>query len=218
MENAMAVVSPTSLERKQTQPALTPTQHLTQSLEELARLGESRQTVVSEATFRIYAEELQAFEISDIRLALRGMSRRPRGAFETAFPPLASVLGEVRSIAKERLLGPPPQRPICHLEYKPCERKHIFTYDIYVHAGTRVPCNDDAPDRVVAPCECWFDYIRAFRQWEHEVEDPWKMEHARWCERHNEISRQLGDECYMFGSSIMLTASRRVGMRRQGGL
>ncbi|HTV56513.1 MAG TPA: hypothetical protein VMI06_16575 [Terriglobia bacterium] len=68
---------------------------------QLTALAEARQAAVTPQTLWLYAQALNGHAQPDISGAVEGLSMTPRGAGETAFPDLATLIAAV-TLAKQR--------------------------------------------------------------------------------------------------------------------
>lgn len=141
-------------------------------LAELLDLAECRQTTVSKETQKLYLRELMPYEIADVRTALRKMARTNRSQFETSYPTLGTILEQVARARYERIFGilpAQPARPVFDVPYVMCDRKHVLGHNVYVNAAGD-PCEPhESPKRLLAPCKCWWEWIKLQREWESET-------------------------------------------------
>jgi hypothetical protein len=72
---------------------------------ELAKLAESRQAGVSNATLEIYCSHLSKYSLQDIRAAVSKLSLLKRAEGETAFPDLATLDEAVRCEGRDRRIA-----------------------------------------------------------------------------------------------------------------
>jgi hypothetical protein len=130
-------------------------EHLSGLLAELARLGEARQAFLSEQTYAIYADELSAYELRDVRTALRALAREPKDRYETAFPRLDTLLQRVGQARDNRMFPPTPVR-----QFVPCGK--CFPGGLVFVDVNGEPCDEsESPNRTMGRCAC-------YRAWEAE--------------------------------------------------
>jgi hypothetical protein len=68
----------------------------------LTALAIRRQAKLSEQDYQVFASDLEPFEIVDLETATKAIAQRPRAEGETAFPEIATIIGEVQAAGRSR--------------------------------------------------------------------------------------------------------------------
>jgi hypothetical protein len=118
---------------------------------ELVRLGEARQTSLSEQAYALFAEELIEFDMRDVRAALRGLAREPKADYQKSFPDLGTLIERIQVTFKQRTL--PPQFIQCG--------ECLPGGFVFVDAKGE-PCDaSESPDRRLGYCSCKRQWLAA---------------------------------------------------------